>query len=425
MKKTWKKGALHTHTLWSDGRSLPETVLKTYRDRGFDFVCLSDHNIFPERENFYLPVAPEEGPWPPMACRAELERAQAALPGSIVTEKIAVRRFVKLKTYAELRREFEAPGKFLVVPGEEITLMGEPYPCGNDRARADYHINIFNLACDLPILHGEDALDAVTLNLHSYERAAKESNSRSFAMLNHPFWRYWDIDPRILVERPEFRHFEICNNGADRGTPAADLFSVEQFWDFVLAHRLSQGKPLLYATASDDLHFCDPERINSPAGCELGWVMVNVPGEFTAEAIVDAMDNGDYYATCGALLEEIDFDRASGTLHVKAQTEPGVNYRVEFIATKRDFDRSIVEREYPDEGRYTRILPVINDTIGKVVSTVDGPEASYTLSDDDLYVRAVVITDRPGKIASRFYPATARAWTQPFTPRRRGGCPEA
>ena len=76
MKGTWKKGALHTHTLWSDGRSLPETVIKTYRDRGFDFVCLSDHNVFPERENFYLPVAPEEGPWPPMASRAELLRAQ-------------------------------------------------------------------------------------------------------------------------------------------------------------------------------------------------------------------------------------------------------------------------------------------------------------------------------------------------------------
>ena len=171
----------------------------------------------------------------------------------------------------------------------------------------------------------------------------------------------------------------------------------------------------MYATAGDDLHFCDPERINGPAGCELGWVMVNVPGEFTADAIAEAMDRGDYYATTGVGVEEIDFDRASGTLHVRAQTEPGVNYRVEFITTKRDFDRSIVEREYPDEGKFTRILPVINDTIGKVVSTVDGPEASYTLCDDDLYVRAIVKSDRPGKIDSRFYPATECAWTQPVT----------
>ncbi|MBQ6352521.1 MAG: hypothetical protein IJJ28_04570, partial [Lentisphaeria bacterium] len=165
MGNTWKKGALHAHSLWSDGRHLPEMVFKTYRDRGFDFVCLSDHNIFQERENFYLPVAREEGPWPPMASRAELERAQAALPGSIITEKIAVRRFVKLQTYAELRREFEVPGKFLVVPGEEITLIFDPYPCSNDRSRGDYHINTFNLPCDLPILHGKDALEAVTLNL--------------------------------------------------------------------------------------------------------------------------------------------------------------------------------------------------------------------------------------------------------------------
>ena len=415
MNKVWKKGALHTHTLWSDGRNLPEMVIKTYRDRGFDFVCLSDHNIFPERENMYLPVAREEGPWPPMASRAELERAQAALPDSIITERIAVRRFVKLKTHAELQKEFEEPGKFLVVPGEEITLMLEPYPCGSENARADYHINIFNLPCDLPILHGKDAREALTLNLRSYQQAAKKYPHPSFAMLNHPFWRYWDIDPRLLIDMPEFRHFEICNNGCESDAPAEDLFSVEQFWDFVLAHRLSQSKPLLYATASDDLHFCDAERIDGHGGCELGWVMVNVPGKFTADAIVEAMDRGDYYPTTGVLLDGIDFDRATGTLRVRAQTESGVNYRVEFITTKRDFDRSIEEKEYPDDGRFTRILPVINDTIGRVVSTVEGAEASYTMRPDDLYVRAIVKSDKPAKIDSRFYPATRCAWTQPFT----------
>ena len=415
MARNWKKGALHTHTLWSDGRNLPETVLKTYRDRGFDFVCLSDHNIFPERENMFLPVAPEEGPWPPMASRAELNRAQEALPGSIITEKIAVRRFVKLKTYAELQKEFEAPGKFLVVPGEEITLMLDPYPCSNDRARADYHINIFNLPCDLPILHGKDAREALALNLRSYEAAAKKYPHPSFAMLNHPFWRYWDIDPRLLVEFGEFRHFEVCNNDVEKDAPPEDHFTVEQFWDFVLAHRLVQGKQLLYATATDDIHFCDPERVDGYAGCELGWVMVDVPGEFTADAIVEAMDRGDYYPTTGVLLDGIDFDRATGTLRVKAQAEPNVNYRVEFVTTKRGFDRSITEREYPDEGRFTRILPVINDTIGKVVSTVEGSEASYTMADDDLYVRAIVKSDKPAKVGRRFYPKTLQAWTQPFT----------
>ena len=415
MPRSWKKGALHAHSLWSDGRNLPEMVIKTYRDRGFDFVCLSDHNIFQKRENMYLPLAREEGPWPPMATRAELARLEEALPGSAVTEKIAVRRFVKLKTYEELRREFQVPGKFLVVPGEEITLILDPYPCSNDRSRGDYHINTFNLPCDLPILHGENAREAVTLNLRSYEKAAAEYPHPSFAMLNHPFGRYWDIDPRILVERDEFRHFEICNNGCDADAPPVELFSVEQFWDFVLAHRLIRNKPLLYATATDDLHFCDPERVDGICGCELGWVMVNVPGEFTADAIVKAMDRGDYYPTTGVLLDRIDFDRATGTLHVKAQTEPGVNYRIDFITTKRDFDRSIIEKEYPHEGRYTRILPVINDTIGRTVKSVEGPEASCTMTDDDLYIRAIVVSDRPGKISRMFYPETVRAWTQPFT----------
>ena len=414
MRAQWKKGALHTHSLWSDGRSLPETVLRTYRDRGYDFVCLSDHNIFPDRKDFFLPVAPEEGPWPPMASRAEIERAQAAMPGSIETRMIAVRQWVKLKTYAELRREFEVPGKFLVIPGEEITLIHAPYACSDAGARADYHINTFNLPYDLPPLVGKDARESVTLNLRAYEKAAREFGRPSFAMLNHPVARYWDIDPRILVEQPEFRHFEICNNGSDDDAPADPLFSVEQFWDFVLAHRLVQGKPPLYATATDDLHFCDPKRIDGPAGCELGWVMVNVPGEFTAEAIVEAMDRGDSYPTTGVILDKIDFDRATGTLHVKAKAEPGVHYRIEFVTTRCDFDRAIVEKEYPHDGRYTRRLPVISDTIGRTVETVEGPEASCTMRGDDLYVRAIIVSDRPGKLRRMFYPETLRAWTQPF-----------
>ena len=109
------------------------------------------------------------------------------------------------------------------------------------------------------------------------------------------------------------------------------------------------------------------------------------------------------------------FDRATGTLRVEVQAEAGVNYRVEFVATKRGFDRSIIEKEYPHEGRYTRILPVIKDTVGRVVSTVDGAEASYTMAPDDLYVRTIIKSDQPAKVGRCFYPKTLQAWTQPFT----------
>ena len=59
----YKKGAVHTHSLWSDGASLPEVAVKTFKDLGFDFVCLSDHNIYPDEEDVYLVVGEGNVPW--------------------------------------------------------------------------------------------------------------------------------------------------------------------------------------------------------------------------------------------------------------------------------------------------------------------------------------------------------------------------
>ena len=40
----WCKGNLHTHTLNSDGDSTPDDVVTWYRERGYQFVLLTDHN---------------------------------------------------------------------------------------------------------------------------------------------------------------------------------------------------------------------------------------------------------------------------------------------------------------------------------------------------------------------------------------------
>ncbi len=40
----WFKGNTHTHTLNSDGDSTPDEVVRWYREHGYQFVVLSDHN---------------------------------------------------------------------------------------------------------------------------------------------------------------------------------------------------------------------------------------------------------------------------------------------------------------------------------------------------------------------------------------------
>ena len=42
---SWYKGNTHTHTLESDGDSPPEYVARWYKEHGYDFLVLSDHNV--------------------------------------------------------------------------------------------------------------------------------------------------------------------------------------------------------------------------------------------------------------------------------------------------------------------------------------------------------------------------------------------
>lgn len=42
----WFKGNTHAHTTQSDGDSSPETVARWYKEHGYSFLVLSDHNVF-------------------------------------------------------------------------------------------------------------------------------------------------------------------------------------------------------------------------------------------------------------------------------------------------------------------------------------------------------------------------------------------
>ena len=40
----WYKGSLHSHTTNSDGDASPIDVVMWYRDHGYDWLVISDHN---------------------------------------------------------------------------------------------------------------------------------------------------------------------------------------------------------------------------------------------------------------------------------------------------------------------------------------------------------------------------------------------
>src|SRR5947209_2960382 len=54
---TYWKGNLHTHSLWSDGDDFPEMIADWYKQHGYQFLTLSDHNTLSDGERWIdIPV---------------------------------------------------------------------------------------------------------------------------------------------------------------------------------------------------------------------------------------------------------------------------------------------------------------------------------------------------------------------------------
>ena len=408
MKKNWKKGALHIHTIWSDGNALPEIVINTYKNKGYDFVCLSDHNVFQEDEHAWIQVV-KENVWPGSYYRDVFEDdMKLALPAPIDKKQLGLRTFVRMKTYKELKKEWEIPGKFLVVPGNEISIPIQNY--GKEERGYYLHYNLFNIAANVPVpQHGSlEELTGEVIEIFNKHN----NNNGSFLMLNHPFWRSWDVDPFILINHAEIKLFEICNSGSSY-VPENWICSPDKYYDFVLAHRLTAGNGLVYVTATDDSHYFRPDQYNTILSPNKSWVVVNCRNEFTAENITKSMLEGDFYASCGVMLEDVSFE--NGTLNVKVEAEEGVNYRIDFISTKKDFDRSIEYKEYTlERSELNREFPLIREDIGIIVKSVSGTSASCKITDDDLYIRAVITANKKVRVSQNLYPTYQCAWTQPF-----------
>ena len=56
----WWKGNLHTHSHWSDGDDYPEMIADWYKQHGYHFLALSDHNILSDHER-WVSIAKSKG----------------------------------------------------------------------------------------------------------------------------------------------------------------------------------------------------------------------------------------------------------------------------------------------------------------------------------------------------------------------------
>lgn len=413
--RRWFKGNLHMHSQWSDGDPLPEWAIDWYKSRGYDFVCLSDHNVFQAdalrfagfgydnkpsdlaafkgQTSLWKPISPKAG-WPKLTRKRVDQAIERFGKDTVRTITAGAQTYVRMTPFGELQKRFAEPGKFLMIPGFEQT--------GGCRNEQQVHMNFVNVREVFPYISAEMPKEILDRSL---AKGREMYDGQDYLVTaNHPLWRYYDYSPDDLIALPQIRLFELNNNDIDAKYDAHPQgWKPEQFWDVVNAHRAAHGQSLLLGMGSDDRHSYDP-----PAKA---WSVVRAARLSTGDLLA-AIRAGDFYASNGLDFQDIRFD--GKTLAVKIDVREEGKYRILFIGTKKDYDpasRVIAVEKGPRSP--ARRIDVFSDRVGAVLETVEGTEGSYTLKPNDLYVRAKIVKVTDGLKPD--WESQPAAWSQPHS----------
>ena len=365
----WFKGNTHTHTLWSDGDGAPELSVAWYKEHGYDFLSLTDHNIVLEGDKWF-PVKEDS--------RLTPERLQQLKDtfGDWINEKDNLGIHVmKLKTYEELREHFEEPGKFLLVYGEEIT------------SRA--HINGLNIRELVPPSRSESPVEIIQEHAHAVAEQSKKYDTPMFTHVNHPNFSS-GVPAEAMATVTEGRFFEVYNGHGDVknwGDPSRYRVSTDRMWDIILTLRLHANRQdIFYGMATDDAH----DYFHHGAGASIpgrGFVMV-LADALEADTLTEAIMDGRFYASSGVLFDEIRWDKES--FRVVPQVEDGVTYTTQFFGTREGFDESVKSPTDKNGNPVTTETQIYSDDVGEVLYETTDVPAVYEFTGDEIYVRAKV-----------------------------------
>jgi hypothetical protein len=245
---------------------------------------------------------------------------------------------------------FAVPERFLLIRGEEVTDQAAGKPV---------HLNMLGGEGVVQPQGGESVAEALRRNV------AAITHARGVISINHPNFG-WAMSAADLAGGNGAQLIEIhnghfmVNNAGGGGQPSA-----EALWDSMLSAGIR-----IFSVASDDMHQLKQPWAKASARPGQGWVVVRAAA-LTAESILSALTAGDFYASTGVELADIQASPARLIVTVKEQTF--AKYSIQFI------------------GQGGRILK----------DAVSSP-AQYDIIGSEGYVRARIL-DSNGQTA----------WTQP------------
>jgi hypothetical protein len=391
-QETWWKGNLHTHTLWSDGDDYPEMVVEWYKNHGYHFLALSEHNRFAQGQKW---IDVDDGHAGQDAFRKYRDRfGDKWVEQQTVADNLQAR----LRPLSEFSCLFEEPGRFLLIQAEEIT---------DDKA----HLNAINVHQVVPPQSGQTTVQVLQNNINAVSTQRRQTGQKMFAHINHPNFG-WGLTAEDIVQTRGAMFFEVYNRHPSIHNYGGEHHvGTERMWDIILTKRLAElNLPIIYGTATDDAHdyhqygpkFANPGR---------GWVMVRAP-HLDPESIIKAMEAGDFYASTGVVLRDIRLDRK--ILKIVIEPEKRVSYTTQFIGTRKGYDAGS-NPVLDEDGNPIRTTRIYSDDIGKVLAEIKGTSPTYTFTGKEIYVRAKVISTRPK--ANPYAPGDVEvAWIQPVVP---------
>ena len=260
----WYKGNIHCHTTDSDGMLTPDEVVQLYKDAGYHFLAISDHNIFSDYRSRF-------------DCEDFI-----ILPA--------------MEASAVLYRD-ESKKALLKVHHIHGIL-------GNDQMQKEAKKGLFTHLQGYPEWEYFGNWDGAEVAQKLQDELAARG---CLTIYNHPVWS--------RVREDEFIHtkgltaLEIYNYGTvNESATGYDALR----WDVML-----QNGSRIYATASDDNH-------NREVEDSLGGYIVVKAEELSHEAVIQAILTGNYYSSSGPAIH--DWGIKDGVAYVKCSPVSRVNF---------------------------------------------------------------------------------------------------
>lgn len=271
------KANFHTHSTVSDGKLTPEEVRDAYKEKGYSILAITDHSVTVAhqelcQEDFLLLTG------------AEIDIEERENPVNLKDRKLHM---------CIISKE----------PGRQWVPFKDPYPIANSVP--------YEAQCEIGTMRREYTPENIN-------KVIAECNRQGFLVTyNHPGWSlesYPDYGPLKGLWAVEYRNSASIGSGFEEDNSR------------VYQDMLMEGNRLMPVCA-DDTHRVFHASSGYPV---LGdsWNMVGAR-ELSYESVIEAMEKGDLYASCGPEIHSLTWDGTN--LHITCSPA----FKVQVVTERR------------------------------------------------------------------------------------------